>query len=196
MTDFNAEPWGNTDEEGDTGYVQITAKTATADRAGAWLIGEKGASDVLSCDLSRRVREDAEPRPSALTVRLPLDCDDEWPDSGNLPIYVNVRDLLETGIASGWWEFDNIYGLTEEVDTEEWLAESDTRSVRWEAEQRRRAREDRGPWWWRVRCVTGDLLAALASRVNPADRSGAYWRDKATGEVFNIRVRGHARPVE
>lgn len=181
MSDFNGKPWGNTDEEGDTAYVGVKAVTATATAAGAWLIGD-GARDTLDVDgIGRQIRDGADPRPSALTVKLKVDGD-------ALPTAVNVAKRIEDGRASAWWEFDNPYDLTKDLVSPDWEAKITAAREAREQEARRRARTDRGPWWWRLRADWGQRLARIAMRVEPDDVSSVHYTE---GESLVIaRVRG------
>lgn len=190
MSDFDSEPFGNTDEDGETGYVQITRSTLTPGAAGAWLISEKGAREVMGCDLSRRVRAGAIAAPARITLSLPVD----QISLQDLDV-IDAGALLRDGVADGWWAFDNIYSLTEDVEPEEWRAEWAAREARSLAEEQRRAREDRGPLWWRARCALADLLGKVSASLNPGDRSSAGWHDKDAGVYVIVRVRGYARDV-
>lgn len=181
---WSRKPWSNTDEDGDVGYVSVTRTTATRDAAAAYLVGE-GASEALGCDdgeYGRHVKPGAEPELAALTIRIPAKNDGLEMLAG-LPISINPRALFEHGHVTGWWEFSNIYDLTEELEDEEY---AQRRAAR-EAEDRRRAREDRGPLWWRFRCWFGDRLAAAASRTIPNDRASVGWREGDSYEIHQVR---------
>jgi hypothetical protein len=182
MTDFNDDPWGSTDEDGETGYVGITETTATAGAAREWLLGP-GAEDVLGIYDARYRRA----VPDALTLRhLTV----KLPPSAELPEAARVGDLLRAGVASGWWDFD-ISGATEELPGPDggWREEFARIDAERTVEAQRRAEEDQGPWWWRLRCWAADRLATAGSAVDPEDRSSVYWIENDC--YCSARVRGY-----
>lgn len=180
-TDFSRPPTGATDEDGERGYVDVTAATDSHEAARAFVLGD-GAEDVLGISEFRRAVPDAlELR--HLTVVLPP-CD-------ALPESVAVASILRSGEASGWWEFD-ISAATEEVDCD-WRQEIARREAERTAEAKRRAVEDRGPWWWRLRCWAGDHALRIAAKLEPDDKASAYWFED--GNYVSQTVRGHGRVI-
>jgi hypothetical protein len=165
MGEFQREPDGWTDEDGDRGYVNVTAATATAEAARQWLLGPGAASVLNLDDRYRRVR------PEGLELRhLSV----ELPPANNLPTALEVGCLVRSGVATAWWTFD-ISMATEEITDRDWEAESARLRSEREAVARRHAVEWRGPWWWRLRCWAAQVAIGLGTRLEPRDRSSVSW---------------------
>ncbi len=167
MPDFGRNPCGSTDEDGEQGYVDVTASTATQAAARHWLLTD-GAQDVLGVHAGYRKARPEGLELRHLTVVLPP-CD-------RLPERVDVADLLRNGQASGWWQFD-ISMATEDIEPADggWRAEFARRDAERTAEAKRRAVENRGSWWWRLRCRIADRALSIASALDPGDRSSVGW---------------------
>lgn len=192
---FDKSPYGWTDEDGEDAYVIVTSSTATVEQARDWLLHGKGAGDVLGCDASRRVKADADLPLKALTISVPvgvLQHSSQYTLHGMLPHAVPVRTLVASGEATAWWEFSGAYSATEDVPDYDWRREHAAREARRDAEERRRAREDRGPLWWRACCTIADRLTSIARRIDRDDRSTAAWYD-GDEKIVMVRVRGHRR---
>lgn len=70
MADFDREPYGSTDENGERGFVDITATTATQDATRQWVLTD-GAQDVLGVHSGYRKARPEGLELRHLTVQLP-----------------------------------------------------------------------------------------------------------------------------
>lgn len=170
---FEKEPCGSPDEDGERAYVDVTATTATGERAVDWIATE-GAEELLSVyQGSEREVDRSGIRLRRLTVRLPT--------GGRLPERVNVAQMIRDGSATAWWEFDVSGGWVEDGDSEmRWRVRAQDAEDR-NAEARRRAVDDRGWWGWRLRCWAARRLLALGGRVDPPDRTIVQWSVLSAG---------------
>lgn len=181
---FDRKPYGNTDEDGETAYVDCTAATATPEAAMDWLLRGEGAREVLGCDSSRRVKEGAELRPEALVVSIPAEM-----AADGLPDVVSIGSMIRAG-RTAWWTFPGCYDVTEEViDEGEYRALVEERRAARRAEAMGRARRDRGWLGWRARCWLADALASVGAFVDPADRTTVGWHTEEGAYVI-ATVRG------
>jgi hypothetical protein len=172
---YDGEPHATMDEDGEVAYVAVTRTTRTREEALAWLVenfaSQMGYGDTGRVDVDR-------------VKWVGLTC-----EAGGVVLddLVPLRSLVVSGRAKAWWRFE-VYGAVQHGDEEElreWMERRDRDS---EAEQRRRAREWRGPLWWRAKLRLALRLKVWGARLEPTDWTRAYWRE-ANGERVEVDVR-------
>jgi hypothetical protein len=178
---FDREPHGSLDEDGDFAFVDVTATTDTADKARDYLVAN--ASEVLYIH-----NGEAKVRPEHIELR-DLGVTMQW--TGLLPSVWDVERLVREGLAEAWWRFD-VSLASEPLPGA--VAEAKRWHANFDAEQRRKAVEWRGPWWWRLRCRVSDLLGEAHARCEPSDRSSVHLRDEAAHRITIVQVRRPKQP--
>ena len=105
--DYDGEPWIWTDEDCETAYVDVKAKTATREDALTYLI-DHGAVQAGVFDALRYEHPDSDVDPASIHFRgldllLPPEIVD---DRGRIPRTASPRAALADGTATGMWRFD------------------------------------------------------------------------------------------
>lgn len=175
---FDRAPVVDTDEDGETAYVAVTATTATFTAAVAWL-AENASELGWSSEFTRLVPErvkchglHCEIDQRLMVVEVPSD----------VALRAHVRD----GLVKAWWAL-GVYDAREELpaDFDEVVERRRAEHI---AEQKRKADEWGAPWWWHLRVWLSDLLSSWGSDLNPKDRTSTSWQeDGSITIVENLR---------
>lgn len=161
---FLHDPSGYTDEDGDFAFIDIASETDTFDKARAWLVAH--SSDVTGSDWKILPEKIDSPPFIGLSMR--------WP--GLLPEVWEVERLIREGLCEAWWRLD-ISCAREEIVDQDWEAEHKRHQAERYAQEKRRAAEWRGPWWWRLRYAIAQRLMKAASNLEPDDVSSVAWEE-------------------